>query len=233
MKKNTKIMLVSLSLLASAAMAMPAVSPVTVHAADQVAATTSTSAQTQNVSLAITKSGTDQPSEAAMFLGKTAQVSLENGKVSQITIHVDGANNPMTKGQDMTKMISSMSLNGVAGKQENVAKDGSSFDFVFPADAYRAGKGNLEVSLNVMGKTMNEKADVTLGEVQTAANTNDNTATSTTKKAKKAVKKSSKKVAKKAKKAKHAKKSTKKSKNSKHKKARKNVKHIRHNKRRA
>lgn len=230
MKKNTKIMLVSLFLLASAAMAMPAVSPVTVHAADQVAATATSDAQTQNVSLAITKSGSTQPSEAAMFLGKTAQVSLENGKVTQVTIHVDGSNSPMTKGQDMTKMISSMSLNGVAGKQANAAKDGSSFDFVFPAEAYRAGKGELDVSLNVMGKTMNEKADATLGEVQTAA-ANENSATTTTKKTKKTVKKSSKKISKKAKKSK--KHNTKKAKNSKHKKARKNVKHIRHNKRRA
>ena len=193
MKKNTKVILASLSLLATAAITTPVLADSTTPAQTPVVATnTAANAETktvdansQTVTMAITKTGSTQPSEAAMFLGNSAQVTLKDGKVSEITIHVDGSKNPMTKSQDMSKMISAISLNGVAGKAENVAKDGSSLDFVFPADAYKEGKGTLAFTLNVMGKTMNETADVTLGKL---ANTDASNTKTTSEKTDKAAK---------------------------------------------
>lgn len=164
MRKDTKIILTSLALLASTSVLAPVS---VVSAADQpVSAVTATqNSDLQTITMTITKSGSTTPSEAAMFLGNSAQVNVKDAKVTEVIIHVDGSKAPMTKGQDMSKMVASLTLNDVAGKQENVAKDGSSLDYVFPADAYKEGAGSLEFGLNVMGKTMNEKADVTLGQV--------------------------------------------------------------------
>lgn len=179
MRKNTKIILTSLALLASASVLAPSA---VVSAADQpatnVAATTATSQNSdlQTITMTITKTGSTTPSEAAMFLGNSAQVNVKDGKVTEVIIHVDGSKAPMTKGQDMSKMVASLTLNGVAGKQENIAKDGSSLDYVFSADDYKEGAGSLEFGLNVMGKTMNEKADITLGKVaEDTANKDANT----------------------------------------------------------
>lgn len=181
MRKNTKIILTSLALLASTSVLAPVS---VVSAADQPTATVATqNNDLQTITMSITKSGSTTPSEAAMFLGNSAQVSVKDGKVTQVIIHVDGSKSQMTKGQDMSKMVASLTLNGVAGKQENVAKDGSSLDYVFSGDAYKEGAGSLECSLNVMGKTMDEKADVTLGKIAastTDANKDANTNTTTT-----------------------------------------------------
>ncbi|MBD5431219.1 MAG: hypothetical protein HDR41_01915 [Lactobacillus sp.] len=199
MKKNTKVILASLSLLATAAISTPVLADSTTPAQTPVVATNTAAktvdANSQTVTMAITKTGSTQPSEAAMFLGNSAQVTLKDGKVSEITIHVDGSKNPMTKSQDMSKMISAISLNGVAGKAENVAKDGSSLDFVFPADAYKEGKGTLAFTLNVMGKTMNETADVTLGKLaNTGASNTETTSEKTDKKTTKTSKNTTKKA---------------------------------------
>lgn len=199
MRKNIKITLATAAVLASTAllpMAMP------VHAADVAATATSTStnsaADTQTVSMTITQSGTDKPSEAGSFLGKTAQLVMKDGKVDQVIIHVNGADNPMAKGQNMSKLITKLTINGVDGKQANVKADGSALDFVFPTTAYKEGKGELSVDLNVMNHTMSEKADITFGAVtksddstKTETNTTkeentQTTSTTVTKKAKKA-----------------------------------------------
>lgn len=199
MRKNIKITLATAAVLASTAllpMAMP------VHAADVATTATSTStdsaADTQTVSMTITQSGTDKPSEAGSFLGKTAQLVMKDGKVDQVIIHVNGADNPMAKGQNMSKLITKLTINGVDGKQANVKADGSALDFVFPTTAYKEGKGELSVDLNVMNHTMSEKADITFGAVtksddstKTETNTTkeentQTTSTTVTKKAKKA-----------------------------------------------
>lgn len=235
MKKNTKIVLATLSLLAAGVTVAPFASPVAaettapaapatqvVSGASKNASTTSTAASTTtpatatnstttpattatpttapvatttttttpagpSVSMLITKTGTSTPSEAAMFLGKSAQVTVKDGKVTELTLHVSGATQ-MTKGQDMSKMMSSVTLNGVEGKQANVAKDGSSLDYVFTGDAYKEGKGVIKFTLNVMGKVMNESADVTLGAVEGVKTPAEQPATTTT------TKKSAKKV---------------------------------------
>ena len=115
MKKNTKIILTSLALLASASVLAPSA---VVSAADQpatnVAATTATSQNSdlQTITMTITKTGSTTPSEAAMFLGNSAQVNVKDGKVTEVIIHVDGSKAPMTKGQDMSKMVASLTLNG-------------------------------------------------------------------------------------------------------------------------
>ena len=199
MRKNIKITLATAAVLASTAllpMAMP------VHAADVAITATSTStnsaADTQTVSMTITQSGTDKPSEAGSFLGKTAQLVMKDGKVDQVIIHVNGADNPMAKGQNMSKLITKLTINGVDGKQANVKADGSTLDFVFPTTAYKEGKGELSVDLNVMNHTMSERADITFGAVtksddstKTETNTTkeentQTTSTTVTKKAKKA-----------------------------------------------
>ena len=146
--------------------------------------TTTTTPAGPSVSMLITKTGTSTSSEAAMFLGKSAQVTVKDGKVTELTIHVSGATQ-MTKGQDMSKMMSSVTLNGVEGKQANVAKDGSSLDYVFTGDAYKEGKGVIKFTLNVMGKVMNESADVTLGAVEGVKTPAEQPATTTKKAAKK------------------------------------------------
>lgn len=152
-----------------------------------VATTTTTTPAGPSVSMLITKTGTSTQSEAAMFLGKSAQVTVKDGKVTELTLHVSGATQ-MTKGQDMSKMMSSVTLNGVEGKQANVAKDGSSLDYVFTGDAYKEGKGVIKFTLNVMGKVMNESADVTLGAVEGVKTPAEQPATTTTKKSAKKVK---------------------------------------------
>lgn len=174
MKKNTKIILVSLSLLASSSILTSVASPV-LAADEPLLISSNTTAQTQTkVTMKITKSGSHTPSEAAAFLGNYAQISL--GKNGEVRIHVDGNVSSRTKGQDMSKMISSLTLNGIKGSQDNVAKDGSSLDYVFPISAYKAGKGEIEFTLNVMGHTMNEKADIYFGKL-----TNNKKAASTKK----------------------------------------------------
>lgn len=184
MKKSTKIVLTSLSILASTAMLAPLADSASADTTPVVANTntaatnTVKAADTQTVTMTITKTGTSQPSEAASFLGDSATVTLKDGKVSSVTIHVDGSKSPMTKGQDLSKVVSSVSLNGQVGKVENVAQNGTSLDFVFDGSAYKEGKGTLTFTLSVMGKTMNESADVTLGAVKTtaaSANTEANT----------------------------------------------------------
>ena len=231
MKKNTKIVLATLSLLAAGVTVAPFASPVaaetTAPAAPAtqvvsgasknastaastttpatatnstttpattatptsapVATTTTTTPAGPSVSMLITKTGTSTQSEAAMFLGKSAQVTVKDGKVTELTLHVSGATQ-MTKGQDMSKMMSSVTLNGVEGKQANVAKDGSSLDYVFTGDAYKEGKGVIKFTLNVMGKVMNESADVTLGAVEGVKTPAEQPATTTTKKSAKKVK---------------------------------------------
>lgn len=181
MRKNIKITLATAAVLASTAllpMAMP------VHAAEVATTATSTStnsaADTQTVSMTITQSGTDKPSEAGSFLGKTAQLVMKDGKVDQVIIHVNGADNPMAKGQNMSKLITKLTINGVDGKQANVKADGSALDFVFPTTAYKEGKGELSVDLNVMNHTMSERADITFGAV-TKSDNSTKTETNTTK----------------------------------------------------
>lgn len=159
---NKRITLLMSGLTLTALLASPLTN---VAAETDQAASTAQQTSSQKVALNIFKSNTQQPSEAAMFLGKAAQVNLQNGKVTSLTIHVDGSQNKMSQGQDMTKLISSLTINGVPGKVENVAADHSSFDFVFGPQAYQAGKGKLAVSLQVMGRTMNENADIVLGKL--------------------------------------------------------------------
>ncbi|WP_279035955.1 SLAP domain-containing protein [Lactobacillus intestinalis] len=168
MKKSTKVILAALSLTAAGVTTTATAAPA--FAADDTTndvMVISTQDQKQSISLSMTKAGTTTPSEAAQFFGNSATVTTKDGKVDGLSIHVDGSKSPMTKGQDVSKMIESVTLNGAEGTKENVADDGSSFDLVFPASAYKEGKGTIEFTLNVMGQTMSEKADVTLGKLST------------------------------------------------------------------
>lgn len=185
MKKNIKITLATAAVLAGTAL-MPMAKPV--YAASTTTAVNSTTAATQAVSMTITKSGTDKPSEAGSFLGKTAQLVMKDGKIDQVIVHVDGSANPMAKGQNMAKLITKLTINGVDGKQANIKTDGSALDFIFPATAYKEGKGELSVGLNVMNRTMTEKADIAFGAV-TKSEKDTQTPAAVTKKAKKATKK--------------------------------------------
>lgn len=136
------------------------------------AAKTATTAATadQTISMNVYKTGTTQSSMAAKFIGSSARVSIANGKVKNVYIHVDGSSafaqnmiKPMGKGKNIGDLISSLSLNGVSGTKTNISADG--LDYVFPASAYKEGKGTLAVVISLPGMPLNEQADVVLGKV--------------------------------------------------------------------
>lgn len=136
------------------------------------AAKTATTAATadQTISMNVYKTGTTQSSMAANFIGSSARVSIANGKVQNVYIHVDGSSafaqnmiKTMGKGKNIGDLISSLSLNGVSGTKTNISADG--LDYVFPASAYKEGKGTLNVVISLPGMSLNEQADVVLGKV--------------------------------------------------------------------
>ena len=136
------------------------------------AAKTATTAATadQTISMNVYKTGTTQSSMAANFIGSSARVSIANGKVQNVYIHVDGSSvfaqnmiKTMGKGKNIGDLISSLSLNGVSGTKTNISADG--LDYVFPASAYKEGKGTLTVVISLPGMPLNEQADVVLGKV--------------------------------------------------------------------
>lgn len=136
------------------------------------AAETATTAATadQTISMNVYKTGTTQSSMAANFIGSSAKVSIANGKVQNVYIHVDGSSafaqnmiKTMGKGKNIGDLISSLSLNGVSGTKTNISADG--LDYVFPASAYKEGKGTLNVVISLPGMPLNEQADVVLGKV--------------------------------------------------------------------
>lgn len=136
------------------------------------AAKTATTAATadQTISMNVYKTGTTQSSMAANFIGSSARVSIANGKVQNVYIHVDGSSafaqnmiKTMGKGKNIGDLISSLSLNGVSGTKTNISADG--LDYVFPASAYKEGKGTLTVVISLSGMPLNEQADVVLGKV--------------------------------------------------------------------
>ena len=209
MKKNTKIIIASLSLLSAFAVATPSVANADSMLISPKPNLISANTTTKDVKISVTKTGSTEKSEAGMFMGDSVKVSLDGNKVTGITVHLDSSRVPMAKGQDLSKVITSLTINGVKGEAKNVAQDGSSLDFVFPGNAYKEGKGTLTVTLNAMGKTMTESADITFDKaVETPAKPDANK--DGKKDTKKPAKKNNKKVTKKAKKA--SKKTTKKSK---------------------
>ena len=136
------------------------------------AAKTATTAATadQTISMNVYKTGTTQSSMAAKFIGSSARVSIANVKVQNVYIHVDGSSvfaqnmiKTMGKGKNIGDLISSLSLNGVSGTKTNISADG--LDYVFPASAYKEGKGTLTVVISLPGMPLNEQADVVLGKV--------------------------------------------------------------------
>lgn len=106
-----------------------------------------------------------QKSMARGFVGTKAKVTVKNGKVNKLVIHVDGKNSALGKGKDVEKIVSSLKVNGVSGKKENISKDHSSFDFVFSAKAF---KNNAWVKMSVtidFGGKMAESAWIKFGKV--------------------------------------------------------------------
>lgn len=131
-------------------------------------------------------------SMAQGFIGNKVQLTIKGKKVTKMTIHVDGNNSPMGKGQDVDKIVRSLKVNGVSGQKENVSADHSSFDFVFSGKAF---KNNGWVKMNVtidFGGKMTEQAWIKFNKVSGVSTTQ--------KKHKKSVKKakSHKKVSKKS-----------------------------------
>ena len=104
-------------------------------------------------------------SMATGFVGKSAKVTIKNGKVTKMIIHVDGKNSPMGKGQDVAKIVKSLKINGVKGHKENISTDHSKFDFVFSSKAFKNnGWAIMNVSIN-FGANINEEAWVKFGKV--------------------------------------------------------------------
>lgn len=104
-------------------------------------------------------------SMARSFVGSKAVVTIKAGYVTKMTIHVNGANNSMGKGQDVNNIVKSLKINGVNGHKENVSTDHSNFDFVFSGRAFKNnGWAKMNVTIN-FGSTMHEQAWVKFGKV--------------------------------------------------------------------
>ncbi|WP_251716313.1 hypothetical protein [Lactobacillus agrestimuris] len=104
-------------------------------------------------------------SMAQGFVGTKAGVTIKNGKVTKLTLHVDGKNSPMGKGQNVDKIVKSLKINGVSGHKENISADNSSFDFVFSGKAFKNnGWAKMSVTIN-FGGNMTEQAWVKFGKV--------------------------------------------------------------------
>ena len=133
-------------------------------------------------------------SMAQGFVGDKVQLTVSQKHVTKMTIHVDGKNSPMGKGQNVNKIVKSLKINGVSGKKENVSADKSSFDFVFAGKAFKNnGWVKMQVTIDFGGK-MTEQAWVKYDKVSGLTTSKKKT----DKKQKKASKKSVKKVSKKS-----------------------------------
>lgn len=120
---------------------------------------------TKKVGFHVYKKGSRQTSMAQSFIGKNGTVKIVNGKISSFTIHVDGSKNKLGQGQDVAKIVKSLTINHKKGKKTNIAADHNSFDFVFPGSAV---KSNGKVSLNVtidFGGDMHESADLKFAKI--------------------------------------------------------------------
>ena len=162
-KKLLNVLAVSTVLLTTAAPLTPSVSqPSTVLAASK-------KQTNKTVKMAVYKYSKNHKSHAKSmargFVGNKAQVTVKNGRVVKLTIHVDGKNSPMGKGQNVEKIVKSLKINGVKGKKAKVSKDNSSFDFVFSGKAFKNnGWTKMSVTIN-FGGNMTEQAWVKFGKV--------------------------------------------------------------------
>ena len=133
-------------------------------------------------------------SMAQGFVGDKVQLTVSQKHVTKMTIHVNGKNSPMGKGQNVNKIVKSLKINGVSGKKGNVSADKSSFDFVFAGKAFKNnGWVKMQVTIDFGGK-MTEQAWVKYDKVSGLTTSKKKT----DKKQKKASKKSVKKVSKKS-----------------------------------
>lgn len=120
---------------------------------------------TRKVSFHVYKHHSKKTSMAQGFIGKEAQVVIKNGKVTSLTIHVDGRQNKMGQSKDVSSIVKSLAINHKSGQKRNIAADGSNFDYVFPGSAFKAGKKlNLKVTID-LGMKMTETADIKFGKV--------------------------------------------------------------------
>jgi uncharacterized protein with FMN-binding domain len=148
-----------ISLAAAAVILLGAASETSLTAASPVLAV-SKKASSKKVSFHVYQKGTKKTSMAQGFIGKSATVTIKNGRVTSLKLHVDGNNSPLGKGQDVAKIVKSLTINHVKGKKVNVASDHHSFDFVFPAAAFKSGaRVPLSVTID-FGGSMKEDADL-------------------------------------------------------------------------
>lgn len=133
-------------------------------------------------------------SMAQGFVGNKVKLTIKQNHVTKMTIHVDGKNSPMGKGQNVDKIVKSLKINGVSGKKANISADNSSFDFVFPGKAFKNnGWVKMQVTIDFGGK-MTEQAWVKYDKVSSLTTSQKKT----NKKQKKVSKKTNKKVSKKS-----------------------------------
>lgn len=133
-------------------------------------------------------------SMAQGFVGNKVKLTIKQNHVTKMTIHVDGQNSPMGKGQNVNKIVKALKINGVKGKKTNISADNSSFDFVFSGKAFKNnGWVKMQVTIDFGGK-MTEQAWVKYDKVSGLATSQKKT----NKKQKKVSKKTNKKVSKKA-----------------------------------
>lgn len=196
-KKIINLITISSSvLMLTSPIAMTTSQPQTVQAASKSKQTT------KNVKMLVYKYSKNHKSRAKSmargFVGTKASVKIKQGKVKQLIVHVDGSKTKMGKGQDVEKIVRSLTINGVKAKKANISKDKSKFDFVFSAKAFKNnGWAKMSVTINFGGMKMTEPAWIKFGKVsglkQTAkTNKKSKKATKTSSKSKKVSKKSHK-----------------------------------------
>lgn len=82
-----------------------------------------------------------QKSMARGFVGTKARVVMKKGKVTKLIVHVDGKNSPLGKGKNVESIVRNLKINGISGKKANIAKNHSSFDFVFQLKLFKMAHG--------------------------------------------------------------------------------------------
>lgn len=140
----------------------------------EVASATTVKQETRSVKMLVYKDSKNHKgrakSIARTFIGTKAKVILKNGRVSQLVIHVNGNGNSMGKGQNVDKIVKSLTVNGVKGKKANVSADRSNFDFVFSGKAFKNnGWAKMKVTID-FGAKMTEPAWIKFGKVSKVSN---------------------------------------------------------------
>lgn len=127
---------------------------------------------TYAVDLHFYNSTTHKDSMAQNFIAGS-NVVVQNHQIKNVIVHFDLSKLPasfeaMAGGKKLDSIISSLTINRQNGTKSNVGADGKKFDFTFAGNAYKEGKGELKITINIFGG-MNEGADAVFGALPAKA----------------------------------------------------------------